>query len=502
MPESPAPSLEVASVALAPDTEGVSAAADTASATPTPVSHETTEEKLTRKEICFFSIAGLGEGLAYQSVNGMAMPILNMTLGVSPAIISMILSFKGIWDGLADPIMGHFSDNFRSRWGRRRPFILIGGILVGLLMFLAWQIPSGLSHTGIMVWYTIGLLLLTTSQTVFSVPYGALAIEMAPSYHERTRLVAWRSMLSMIAGVLSPWFFPFCLMGVFSSALQGVQWLSAILGVVCIITCTLTFFNTKERLLSRTQEQEKERLIPAIRSIASNVYFWRLITVYLIMIVMIALSNGFNLFVNIYYVFQGDKLAGARMGGIYGTMGTVIATLGIPLTAWISRKYQKHNALRFAIGMMMLGQILTWFVMVPEYPYAQLILPFCFSFGIASVFTVLSSMLFDLVDVDELLSGKRREGIFGAVCGWIMKSAGALASALVGILIVAVGFDVKLEAHQTPQTFFLMRCMISFVPALMAASSLVLLIRYPLTEQRMNEIKVELDARRSRRSAA
>jgi len=450
-------------------------------------------ERLSRKELFFFSIGGVGEGLAFQSVSGMAVPILNLTLGISPAYISMILSFRGLWDGFADPFMGHFSDNFRSRWGRRRPFILIGGLLVGLGMFLAWQIPSGLSHVGILTWFAVALLLLTSAQTIFCGPYGALAIEMAPNYHERTRLVAWRSMFGMVSGVIGPWFFPFCLLGVFTSALQGVRWLSGILGLICIITTILTFLNSKERM--STQAQEKEKLIPAMRSVASNIHFWRIIALYVIMIIMINVSNGFNLYVNIFYVFHGDKVAGARMAGIYGTMGTVVAALGIPLITWFSHRFQKHNALRFAIGMMLVGQIATWFVMVPEYPYAQLVLPFCFSFGIASVFTILSSMLFDVVDVDELLSGKRREGIFGAACGWMMKSAGALASALVGILIVAVGFNVDNGAHQTPSTFFWMRFMISFMPAIMATSSLLLLIRYPLTEQRMNEIKSELEAR-------
>lgn len=466
-----------------------------ASAVPQPAAPAASEERLSRKELCFFSLGGIGEGLAYGSVNGMAVPILNMTLGINPAHISMILSVKGLWDGFADPIMGHISDNHRSRWGRRRPFILAGGLMVGIAMFLVWQIPAGLSQAGILTWYAIGLFLMTTMQTVFSTPYGALAIEMAPNYHERTRLVAWRSMFGMLAGLASPWFYAFCLLGIFSSAIHGVQWLSAILGTICIITSTLTFLHSKERV--STQQQKKEKLIPAIRSIAKNVHFWRIITLYMIMIVMINLSNGFNLYVNIYYVFQGDNVAGARMAGIYGTLGTMVATAGIPLITWLSRKIQKHNALMFAIAMMLIGQILTWFVMVPEYPYAQLILPFCFSFGISSVFTLLSSMLFDVVDVDELLSGQRREGIFGAVCGWMMKSAGALASALVGLLIVAVGFDVNLGGNQSPHTFFWMRFMISFLPAMMAVSSLFLLFRYPLTERRMNEIKQELDARRA-----
>lgn len=465
-------------------------------ALPAPPEVPEDQKQVSRKELLAYSLGACGEPMVTQSINILATPILNIALGVNPALIGLVISGKSLWDALTDPVMGQISDNHRGPRGRRRPFILLGSLLTGFVGLLVWWIQPGWSEWAILAYFALILLVLTVCTTIFSVPYYAMGIEIGPTYHQRTRVVAYRSIVQTSVGLLSPWFYWFCLLPVFNGELNGARWLSAMTAVVCIIVGIVVYRSCKERT-GVTIETPKEPFWPAAKRIASNPNFLRVLSVFITLVLILGTFTVFSLYLNIYYVFGGDKNAGAKVVGILGTLGTVCAMLAIPFVTWFSKRYQKHNALRLALGMMTIGQILNWFLLTPATPYAQIITPFFYSFGISAVFTVLSSMQADVVDDDELRSGQRREGIFGAVAAWMLKSAGALAVALSGFLVTATGFDVALGASQPDGTFFWMRLLNSFVPAAFLILCIALLYRYPLTEERMNEIRAILDARKA-----
>jgi GPH family glycoside/pentoside/hexuronide:cation symporter len=144
---------------------------------------------------------------------------------------------------------------------------------------------------------------------------------------------------------------------------------------------------------------------------------------------------------------------------------------------------------------MALGTALKWWAMNPEHPEYQFILPFFFSVGISMVFTVLPTMMADVTDVDELRHGLRREGMFGAVMAFLMKFTGTLTPILAGAVLVVSGFDASLEYRQEPETILWMRILYSFVPAGMLLVALVVLWRYPLTRERVAEVKASLAER-------
>jgi GPH family glycoside/pentoside/hexuronide:cation symporter len=452
-------------------------------------------EAPTRKELINYACSGAAEGTSSQLAQSLATPLLNIGLGINPALISLVLSLRGLLDAVTDPIFGHLSDNFRSRWGRRRPFILVGGILVALCVSGIWMFPTSWSQTAIMTWFTAGLFLLALSTTIFSISHFALGIEMAPNYDERTRVVAYKSFVSKFGMLLGPWMYPLCLLPVFPHEIVGARTISITLAVLCVAAAVWTFLGTRERT-QISVDKPREKFLPAVRRIASNRNFLRVTFIYVLMISMLQLFNVFGLYINIYYVFQGDKAAGASMAATVSSLGSVLAIFSIPVVTWLCKRIQKHNTLKIALGMMITGDVLKWFLLKPETPYAQLVLPFCFGLGISSVFIVLSAMQADLVDEDELVSGQRREGIFSSVAGWMMKSAGSVAGALSGVLIVATGFDVALGAEQAESTIFWMRICNSFAPGAMVATCLLLLIKYPLTRERMEEIHDILVVRR------
>ena len=176
-----------------------------------------------------------------------------------------------------------------------------------------------------------------------------------------------------------------------------------------------------------------------------------------------------------------------------------VAFAALPLINWACRRLQKHRTLRYGILWMSIGTALNWVLINPAHPYWQLILPFFFALGISSVYTILPTMMADVTDIDELQNGTRREGMFGAVMGFLIKLTGTLQPLLAGVVLVIAGFDASLGAHQTPETILRMRIMFSIIPACLLLFALVALWRYPLTREYMAEVNEKLKIMRAKR---
>lgn len=445
------------------------------------------------KEILLYAFGNIEGALAngfYNLMNSLMIVALQM----NPLVMGFILSVKTLWDGLTDPVMAQISDHTRSRWGRRRPYILIGGVGE----FLHGENPY---HRTVAIYVLVACLLFTTLTTVQSVPYWALGIELCPSYDGRTRVVAYRSFVDKLMGAVAPWILPFCFLPIFTDVIQGLFWYAIIVVVIGIPSTVLMVFFTRERMMTAINKADRgPGLFTSIWQTAKNFHFLKI----LFLFQFIGITNGvfaqFALFLNIYWIFSGDALAGATMGGYVGTLGIIVSILALPLVAWACRRLQKHRALRFAIVWMSIGAASKWILFSPDHPYWQLALPFFFSIGISAVFTILPTMMADVTDIDELNHGVRREGMFGAVMSFLMKLTGTIQPVLAGAMLVVSGFDITLGANQSPETITNMRLMFSLVPAGLLVLALAALWRYPLTREYMAEVKAKLEIQRAERA--
>lgn len=451
-----------------------------------------------RKELFAYGLFGVGEQKLLASTNMLMMPVLNIGLGINPAIVSMIIALKGAWDAITDPIFGHVSDNTRSRWGRRRPYILVGGLLTTLLVPLLWMFDPTWSENTIILWVGVGLFLLTLATSACFTGYYALGIEMAPNYKERTRVVAWRTFFQKATGILNPWFPTFIVLPIFLSEVHGVRVLSLFFAFLMVPICFFTFHNTRERT-QVTKHVKKDNIVHSLVTAVKNVHFLKITFMYMVLLSLMAIFSTFGLYINIYYVYGGDKLAGANINGIAGSLAFVLGLLAVPLVSWLCNRYQKHRAMVICILLMGTGDILKFVCYNPEMPYLQLIVPFFYVFGISGVFMVLPSMMADVVDIDKLNTGMRREGMFGAASSLFMKSAQAVGAFLSGMVLNWCGFDADLGGNQTDATFLNMRMAFAFGPAIMLSACLLVLYKYPLTEKYMNEVHDILVERREKR---
>ncbi|VGO16879.1 Melibiose carrier protein [Pontiella desulfatans] len=175
----------------------------------------------------------------------MAGIILNVNLFVRPSLVGLAGTLSRLWGACLDPLIGNWSDNSRSRMGRRRPFILIGAVLCGLSFPLIWMFQRGWSEYGIFTWFLLGSLLFYTAHTLFSVPFHTLALELSPDYHEKTRIAAWREFAAKSSFILVGWLFFFTEQ--FRDPIGGMRWVSLGLALLFIVSGVLPAFFVKER---------------------------------------------------------------------------------------------------------------------------------------------------------------------------------------------------------------------------------------------------------------
>ncbi len=254
--------------------------------------------------IALFNIAGILVGL-----------MGNISLGLSAFWLGVILIIPRLWDAVSDPIIGHLSDNARTRWGRRRPFLLVGGILVAIFFVVIWWIPKGdaireifPSETGFqafqLVYILISLLLFYTACTIFEIPHGALGMEMTDDPHERTRLFSAKSFVGNIFAMSTPWLFALANLEIFrgtgGNEADGMRYVSLMIAAIII---PLSFWWTarlREPGFVKAIKHEKTPFWKDMKHAAGNRNF------IMLTLTIFTLAMGFN-FVNLLGSYSAGR---------------------------------------------------------------------------------------------------------------------------------------------------------------------------------------------------
>lgn len=413
-------------------------------------------DRITFGQLAAYSAGGIIP-VALFNIAGQLVGLMgNISLGLSAFWLGLIMIIPRLWDAFSDPIVGHLSDNTRSRLGRRRPYLLIGGIAVAVFFVVMWWIPKGEvvhawfpSETGFrsfqLVYILFSLLLFFTATTIFEIPHGALGMEMTSDPHERTRLFSGKSFVGNLFAMSTPWLFALANMEVFrgpgGNEADGMRYVSLMVAAILI---PLSFWWTaklREPGFVRVAKQEKTHFWNDIKVVGTNKNF-----IYLVLTIF-TLAMGFN-FVNllgsyipIFYVFGGDKVAGARLLGINGTIWAITGVLAVFPLNWISPKLGKRNTLIISMVLMCMAQLSKIVCYNPDHPYLVIIPTIMLSAGMLFFFTLGSSMVGDICDEDELKTGHRTEGSYYSIYWWFIKLGTAFASFVAGILITLTLFD-------------------------------------------------------------
>jgi GPH family glycoside/pentoside/hexuronide:cation symporter len=441
-----------------------------------------------------------------------ALPIiLNLGLGMNPILVGWLGSIPRLFDAFIDPIIGHISDNTRTRWGRRRPFIFWGAILSGIIFALMWQLYPG--HTEMFYFWVFlaASIVFFTVYAIFSIPLVGYGYELTADYHERTRLMGFSNIMGQIAWLLCPFFYLFIyntniFPGEFG-AVRGARILAIIIGVSIVILGVMPAVLTKERM--RFPPRDREGVLKStITFFKRFIDTWKSGPFLKLCLATFLIFNGYQLgayftFYNMtYYLFGGDASHAAKLNLWFGITSSLATFAIIWLTTWVSTKIGKRRTFYIMTSLSLLGFVVKWFTYNPEHPYMLLLSAPLISFGIGSLFTVVGAMVADVCDLDELKTGERREGMYGAIYWWMVKLGMAASALISGYLLNATGFDVALKGAQTAKTLYLMRAFDCGIPLAASAIAIWAILTYRLTEAKAREIRLELEKRRGKSSAS
>jgi GPH family glycoside/pentoside/hexuronide:cation symporter len=443
-----------------------------------------------------FSIGGMCNDLMGNAIMVLAMPILTVGFGLNASLVGLAIGIPRFFDAILDPVMGNISDNTRTRFGRRRPYIFAGSLIGGVLFALLWRISPAWSQMQMIWYFGVIAFLFFVAYSVFIVPYNGLASELTMDVDDRTRVMAYRAFFGSVAGLITPWAYKLCFVKALGETeLEAVKNVGIIFGVLIIITGLIPALVSIEN--PAAQEQPKIKLLRSVRESMTNRPFLLLVGMVFLILMGLYLIMPMQLYLGIYYLFGGDKSAAAQMGGIAGTLYAIISLLATPMVAWLGTHFGKVRVLLWAQGTLICGSLLSWFLYTPANPYLSLICMGLMSPAMACVWILLGSMLADVCDYDEVSTGLRREGMYGAIYAFICKAGVASVLAVSGFLVNWAGYDASLKL-QSEHCILWMRIMFAVVPALFAAFAVICTKAYPLSEQRMHEVRLELNSRKIR----
>lgn len=457
-----------------------------------------------------YGVGALVNNLLGAAIGVMAI-VLNLGLGMNPAMVGLLMSLPRLTDALTDPLMGFISDQTRTRWGRRRPYIFVGAILAGVVFATLWQLPEGHSERFYFWFFLVGSIIFYLAYTMYATPWVALGYEMTPDYNERTRLMGFANFMGQFAWVAAPWFYMIMENErLFDDSVAGARGLAIVIGVFVIFAGLVPAILCRERMgkaveaeTSATQESGKEALIrnfsAFFKGFATTIKFppfLKLCVATFLVFNGFMLVSAFSSYVIIYYVHGGDNYEGAKLMGWNGTVSAIATFAVIPLITWISTRIGKRRAFFVAIGISIFGYAIKFFCYSPEMPLLLLVATPFMAFGLGGLFTLMGSMVADVCDYDELQTGQRREGMYGSIFWWVVKLGMALALGLSGFLLNFTGFDVHLGGNQSEHTLLLMRLFDVCIPIVASAIAIWMVYSYNITEDKAREIRSQLEARR------
>jgi glycoside/pentoside/hexuronide:cation symporter, GPH family len=408
---------------------------------------------------------------------------------ISPVIAGIALLVPRIWDAVADPIFGAISDRTRTRWGRRRPYLLLGALTLGPAFAFMFNVPAAFGETAKAIYVIALYLLASTAYSIFDVPYSSMAAEMTTDYKARTNLVGYKEVAARV-GILVAVVFTPMLYASQAQLADGFRLVGYVGGAFISLTFLITFFATAsapQQPVTLAQFSLREEW----NSIVENKPFRVLWLVFLIQNLAIGASASTLVYL-ITYVMRaqptviGPLIAVSSLVGIFAT----------PLWATLARRIGKQRSYALSLAVVAIMSLPALFIPAGLYMLLFAVLLIA-GIGDAGTQLLSGSMVPDTVEVDELRTGKRREGaIFGA---WIFcrKLGMAAGGFLVSIGLSLVGFSSSAPAAAQSDTALmgvrLLYCLVPFVLFLLA---ILVLTRYELNEQRFNDIKAGIAAAR------
>ncbi len=412
---------------------------------------------------------------------------LTDVIGIAPAVAAIALFIGKSWDYINDPLIGHLSDRTRSRWGRRRPFLLFGALPYGLAFAFLWWKPPLETQTALMVFYTFMFVLYDAAGTFVSMPYFALTPELTEDYDERTALTGYRMFFSILGGLIS-FVVPMMIINQMSpDNAARVFRMGLIFGLASALPLLLVFWQTREK--PYFNKLERPGLIPSLKAALKNRPFVFSAVIYLFTWTSMHIIEA-NLLYYIKYVVNRENMSEVIMATIF-----VTAIVSLPLWDWISKKFNKRLAYIYGISFWAVVQILLITVTAASPLFYLFSLCVLAGLGVGAAHVLPWAMIPDAIEVDELETGERHEGMFYSLVTLMGKATNSIAVPLALAVLDFSGY-IPNALEQPRSTLTGIRLVVGPIPAVLLVGGIIFAIFYPLSRKQHHDVVHELTTRR------
>ncbi|MBN1532781.1 MAG: MFS transporter [Spirochaetes bacterium] len=424
---------------------------------------------------------------------------LTDVLLIDPFNAGLVVFVSKAWDAVSDPIMGYISDNTRTRFGRRRPYFIAGVPLIFLSFFVMWYPVDFSQEWQRMAFVMIGYVFFSTVITMVMIPYNALTAELTLDYNERTSLTTYRIFFSSLSSLLCA-VLPLKIISLYPDVRSGYIAMALIFGAMFALPFIITFLVTRER----TEFQSAGQSVSVLRSYVEPFRvptFINVLVMYIMAFVAMDLVSAIVIYFMTYYLGRGgetDTVLGILL---------IMQIVSLPVYYAISRRSSKKRGY-IAAALVWIAAMCTSFFITPEQPR---VFVYLFSgvvgLGTGGVVIMIYAIFPDMPDVDELYSGRRREGMFSGIFTFTRKLSSAFSLLIVSAAIklagyrppvrrVAEGVTEMVKQPQTEGFITVLRVVFFLVPAVFLVLALIFAFRYPLTPELHGRLKALLERRR------
>ncbi|MDJ0754821.1 MAG: MFS transporter [Ardenticatenaceae bacterium] len=435
-----------------------------------------------------YSLGDISTSMPWTIISFFQLIFLTDVAGLSPGYAGGSILAGRIWDAVNDPLMGVLSDKIRSRWGRRRVVLLFLSLPLGVAFALMWVVPP-FEDLALAIYYALTFVLFDTTYTAVHVSYNALTPELTPDYDERSTLNGYRMFFS-IGGALMAVIFATILQGLVTDPRTLYLILGIFLGVVTAGPMLIVFRVTEGYDEPEAQKTSQLDALTAIRTTLSNRPFLLLMGLYMFSWTTASLLSSMLLYFARYY-FRVDDI----QGSLFVLVAQLMAILFLPFWVWVAQRYDKRQA--FIWGS--LSWVIVLGVMASLAP-EQLILAYVLAAlsgaGIATAYLLPWSMVPDIVELDELQTGERREGSFYAFASFLQKIGTGLVLAGIGLILESSGYITPQAGQPLPvqpaEAIQAIRLSMGIAPAVLLSIAIGFAWFYPLTREKHEQIRQQL----------
>jgi GPH family glycoside/pentoside/hexuronide:cation symporter len=420
------------------------------------------------------------------------MIFLTDVAGINPAFAGTVLMVANVVDAIVGPVVGVSSDNLSWKWGRRRPIMLIAAVPFGIflwLMFTDFQLASGS-----LVYFIAMVTLFFIFFGMVNVPYNSLGPEMTQDYNERTSLVSFRSGWSLLLSIFSvaaPLIFVDYIVDVYGNERFGWSLVGGIMGAASVLMILLTWRTTRGYELTSESKGEGFKPKDILSAIQKNRTFRYTIGVWTAGIIAYNIAVGNVVYFMTYVMGYDETTSGMIFIGLL-----VCSLLWVPLIDYVTQKTGKRKAYMIFAGLWALMSAVSGiFITGPAFEWLFLLgAGTGMALGMVMVYQIGWAMIPDVTEVDELVSGQRREGLLFSTTTFIQKLATGVTLQIVGLVLAWAGYVAN--AVQTPGALFGIRMVAYIGPVLFIIPAMIFAYRLPLTPEKFEKLREVLQLKK------